>query len=71
MIEPQPIVIKIDDREIANAVVRYTLNRAASGPSSLVGGSLVTGASSKVEPKGARHRAAKALRTLANRLSPA
>lgn len=44
-IMPGNVTIKLDARTIAQAVVDYTLRRAARGPSSLVGGSLVTGAS--------------------------
>jgi len=44
---PQPVVIHptftLDGRVLAESVARYSLSRAARGPSSLVGGSLVTG----------------------------
>jgi len=43
-ITPSPVVINLDGRQLARGVIRYTLNRAARGPSSLVGGSLATGA---------------------------
>jgi hypothetical protein len=39
----QPIVLKIDGRVLANTVVQQTLKRGVFGPSSLVGGQLVTG----------------------------
>jgi hypothetical protein len=39
----QPIVLKLDSRVLANAVVQQTLKRGVFGPSSLVGGQLVTG----------------------------
>jgi hypothetical protein len=39
----QPIVVKLDSRVLANAVVQQTLKRGVFGPSSLVGGQLVTG----------------------------
>lgn len=45
---PITVTIKLDDRDIARAVTRYNLQRAARGPSQLVGGSLVTGGSSDV-----------------------
>lgn len=41
-IQPGRTSVNIDGREITNAVTRYALNRAARGPSSFVGGSLVT-----------------------------
>lgn len=43
-IQPGPVVLQLDSRTLARAVVRYSLEKAARGPSSLVGGSLVTGA---------------------------
>lgn len=43
-IQPGRTTMNVDGREITNAVTRYTLNRAARGPSSFVGGSLVTAA---------------------------
>lgn len=43
-IQSTPVSLRIDGREVANAVIRHTLNRAARGPSNMVGGSLVTGA---------------------------
>jgi hypothetical protein len=43
-IEPGVAVFKLDGRVLAQAVVNYTLRRGARGPSSLVGGSLATGA---------------------------
>lgn len=42
-ITPSPVTIEIDSKAIARAVIQYTLNKAARGPSSLVGGALVTG----------------------------
>lgn len=42
-IHPSNVALKVDGREVANAVIRYELNRAARGPSNMVGGSLVTG----------------------------
>jgi hypothetical protein len=43
-ITPGQTIVKIGDREVAAAVTRYVLNRAARGPSSLSGGSLAIGA---------------------------
>lgn len=42
-ITPSAANFHVDGREIANATIRYALNRAARGPSNMVGGSLVTG----------------------------
>ncbi len=42
-IQPGQVIVKVGERVLAEAVVRYTLRRAARGPSSLVGGSLTTG----------------------------
>lgn len=36
-----PVTIRLDSKVLSEAVVRYSLNRAARGPSSLVGGSLI------------------------------
>lgn len=44
-VSPQSqIVLRTSDREIGRATVRWALNEAARGPSSISGGSLVTGA---------------------------
>jgi hypothetical protein len=43
-IMPAPVTMRVDSRVLAEAVVRFALDRAARGPSSLVGGALVTGA---------------------------
>jgi hypothetical protein len=43
-IVPGTVVLRLDNRTLARANVEYTLQRAARGPSSLVGGSLATGA---------------------------
>lgn len=43
-ITPSPAYFRVDGRDLANAVIRYTLNRAARGPGSYTGGALVTGA---------------------------
>jgi hypothetical protein len=43
-IAPQTTRVEIDGREVARAVTRAVLNKAARGPSSYVGGSLVTNA---------------------------
>lgn len=42
-IEPAHATLRVDGRELGNAVVRYALNRAARGPTNAVGGSLMTG----------------------------
>lgn len=42
-IEPSPAYFYVDGRQLARAVLQYTLGRAARGPTSLVGGALVTG----------------------------
>jgi len=42
-ITASPVVLRLNDRVLAEGVVRYALNRAARGPSSLVGGPQVTG----------------------------
>jgi hypothetical protein len=42
-ITPGVAEFRVDGKVLAKAVVQYTLNRAARGPASLVGGSLVTG----------------------------
>lgn len=42
-INASPVTLTLNERVLAEGVVRYTLRRAARGPSSLVGGSLVTG----------------------------
>jgi hypothetical protein len=44
VIRPAPVYVKLDSRTIATAVIRYTLQRVARGPSSLSGGLLATGA---------------------------
>lgn len=38
------VPVQLDGRTLTESVVRYSLNRGARGPTSLVGGSLVTGA---------------------------
>jgi len=43
-IQPGVVQIRLDSRVLTEAVVQYTLNQAARGPTSLIGGSLVTGA---------------------------
>lgn len=43
-IHPSSVALNLEGRQIANGVIRYALNRAARGPSNMVGGSLVTGA---------------------------
>jgi hypothetical protein len=43
-IHPAPVVLRLDSRVVAQGVLRYTLERAARGPGSYAGGSLVTGA---------------------------
>lgn len=43
-INPSNVEMRLDSRVIGQAVVQWALNQAARGPSSLVGGSLVTGA---------------------------
>jgi hypothetical protein len=43
-IMPSQTVLKLDNRTVGQAVVKWALNNAARGPTSLVGGSLVTGA---------------------------
>jgi hypothetical protein len=42
-ITPGAVYVQLDGRTIARAVVQYTLQKAARGPSGLVGGSLLTG----------------------------
>lgn len=44
---PGSITVTLDGKQLAGAVLRETLKKAARGPSSLVGGSLVTGAGEK------------------------
>lgn len=41
---PQAFVLRTSDREIGEGTLRWVLNKAARGPSTLVGGSLVIGA---------------------------
>lgn len=43
-VHPQAVVVKLDSKTIAQGIVHHTLKKAARGPSSLVGGALVTGA---------------------------
>lgn len=43
VIEPGVVNVQLDARTIARAIVQFTLNKAARGPSSLSGGSLATG----------------------------
>jgi hypothetical protein len=43
-ITPSPVYINMDGRMVARGVIQYVVGRAARGPSSLVGGSLATGA---------------------------
>lgn len=42
-IVPGQTIIQVDGRTLANAVVRYTLQRSARGPTSLTGGGLLVG----------------------------
>lgn len=42
-ITPGQVVVQVQGRTIAEAVVQYTLSRAARGPTSLVGGAMLTG----------------------------
>ena len=42
-ITPGQVVVQVQGRTIAEAVVQYTLQRAARGPTSLVGGAMLTG----------------------------
>lgn len=42
-ITPGVVNVQLDTATIARAIVQYTLNKAARGPSSLVGGALTTG----------------------------
>lgn len=42
-ITPGAVYVQVQGRTIAEAVVQYTLQRAARGPSSLVGGAMLTG----------------------------
>jgi hypothetical protein len=39
-IDPGHMTLRVDGRELASTVVNYTLQQAARGPSSLIGGSL-------------------------------
>jgi hypothetical protein len=43
-INPSQTIIKLDGKTVGEAVVKWALNQAARGTSSMVGGSLVTGA---------------------------
>jgi hypothetical protein len=45
-IQPSPAYFYIDGRQIARAMIAYTLQAASRGPSTLVGGSLATGVGS-------------------------
>lgn len=45
-IVPGPVRIQLDSRTIANAVVQFTLQRGAFGPSTMAGGALSTGVAS-------------------------
>ena len=45
VIHPAPVVLTLDGRTVARSTIRYMTERAARGPQSLSGGSLVTGAS--------------------------
>lgn len=49
-IHPHDVVLNLDGRQLARGVVRYTVERAARGPSGLIGGSLVTGAGGPSSP---------------------
>lgn len=42
-IQPAPVYVMLDGRVLAKGVLQQTLRKAARGPSSLVGGALVTG----------------------------
>jgi hypothetical protein len=43
-VQPHNVALNVDGRQLANSVLRYTVNKAARGPSNMVGGSLMTGA---------------------------
>lgn len=51
-INPSNVYVRLDSRTVAQAVIRWTLQKAARGPSSLSGGSLVTGTAGSIDVSG-------------------